>query len=156
MPTLSASLPYLCCLRLGPLLREMVHSPALSPHLWHAEEMVPNHVLGPWRLRHVLDLFALHFGGHSMVSAPRKCFQLADGRSRPLNYFWLRASTAGAEGLINGECTVDINSSSQPSSALNSAADLALLIVPIIALGKLSMDFNRKIGIIAIFMIGML
>jgi hypothetical protein len=89
-----------------------------------------------------------------MVSAPRICFQHADGRSRPLNYFWLRASPAGAEGLIDGECTVGINSISQPTSALNSAADLALLIVPIIALGRLTKDFNRKIGPIFIFMIG--
>lgn len=91
-----------------------------------------------------------------MVSAPRICFQHADGRSRPLNYFWLRASPVGAEGLINGKCTVDIDSSSQPTSALNSAADLALLIVPIIAIGKLKMDWNRKIGLIFIFMIGIL
>jgi hypothetical protein len=154
--TPSASLLHLCCRGLGPLLREMVHSPALSPHLWHAEEMVPNHVLGPWSICHLLDLLALHFGGHSMVSAPRICLPHADGRSRPLNYFWLRASPAGAEGLISGECTVDINFSSQPTSALNSAADLALLIVPIIALGKLTMDFNRKIGLVVIFMIGMM
>lgn len=78
------------------------------------------------------------------------------GFSRPLNYLWLRASPAGAQGLVKGKCTVDVHSFSQSISVLNSVADFALLVVPPIALGGLKMSFNRKIGLIAIFSIGTL
>jgi hypothetical protein len=76
--------------------------------------------------------------------------------SHPIQYFWLRASPVGAQGLIKGKCTVAINQSSQSTSGLNSLADFALLIVPAIALAKLKIDLHRKIGLIAVFMIGAL
>ena len=79
-----------------------------------------------------------------------------DEHSRPLNYYWLQASPAASKGLIRGKCRVAIDPSRQSTSALNSLADLALLIVPAIALVGLQMDLKRKIALISIFLIGTL
>jgi hypothetical protein len=134
----------------------MVYSLALSPCFRHAEEVVSDHLLDYRSIRYLLDFLALHFGGRSMVSGSEIFLCYAYPASCPLNYFWLRASPAGAQGLINGKCTVSVSSSSQATSALNSAADFALLVVPAIALEKLKIDLNQKVGLIAIFMIGTL
>lgn len=141
---------------MGPLFREMVYSPSLPPSLWYAEAMVQVHILDHWDICHVLDAFALHPRGHSMVNIFKKYFSQSDPPSRPLNYFWLQYSPAGMQGLVKGRCTLSVDVPKQAFCALNSLADFALLIVPAAAIGKLKMNLNRKIGLIAIFLIGTL
>ena len=75
--------------------------------------------------------------------------------SRPLSYFWSQYDIS-ANPRPEGVCTVDASSSEISTSILNTVADFAVLILPIIVLAGLQLKLQKKIAIISVFLVGSL
>lgn len=72
--------------------------------------------------------------------------------SRPIEFFWQQANPATT---MKGVCTVGVLPSEISTTALNTAADWIILLIPITALSSLQLNIRRKVGLLAIFAIGL-
>ncbi len=75
--------------------------------------------------------------------------------SRPISYFWLRFDIFATTPVV-GKCTVDASGSEISTSILNTIADFAVLILPIVVLAGLQLKLRRKIALLAVFLVGSL
>lgn len=75
--------------------------------------------------------------------------------SRPISYFWLRFDIFATTPVVS-KCTVDASGSEISTSILNTIADFAVLILPIVVLVGLQLKLRRKIALLAVFLVGSL
>lgn len=69
---------------------------------------------------------------------------------QPINFFW-----NGWDGEHEGTC-LDLNRVGLSHVALNITLDIVMLILPITQLYKLQMDRKKKLGAMAMFLVGIL
>ncbi|KAL8912158.1 MAG: hypothetical protein Q9171_002792 [Xanthocarpia ochracea] len=72
---------------------------------------------------------------------------------RPISYFWLRFDTFAQTPAV-GKCTVDADVSAISTSVLNTVADFAVLIFPIVVLAGMQLKLRKKIALLSIFLVG--
>ena len=75
--------------------------------------------------------------------------------SRPVSYFWTRFDISAKTPAV-GKCYIDSSSPEISTSALNTVADFAILILPIIVIVGLQLKIERKIALVCVFLVGSL